>query len=69
MTEQETRCGMVYDTKIPYDRAKLKALYGSHAAYVRKYEAAKRAAIREGYLLPEDALHLAPIAKKEDFDR
>jgi hypothetical protein len=69
MTEQETRCGMVYDTKIPYDRTKLKALYGSYAGYVRKYEAAKRAAVREGYLLPEDVVRVAPVAGKEDFDR
>lgn len=67
MTDQETGCGMVYDTKIPYDRQRLRALYGSYAGYLRRYEAAKREAVREGTLLPEDADRLAPIARPDDF--
>jgi len=67
MTDQETGCGMVYDTKVPYDRAKLRALYGDYAGYVRKYEAAKRKAVREGYLLAEDAERLSPVAGPDDF--
>ncbi len=67
MTDQETHCGMVYDSKILYSRAKLKVLYGSYANYARKFEAAKAVAVKEGYLLPIDAVHLAPVAKPNDF--
>jgi hypothetical protein len=66
-TEQESRCGTVYDTKVPYTRAQMKKLYGSYANYARKFEAAKAAAIKEGYLLPEDAAGLVPVAKPGDF--
>jgi hypothetical protein len=66
-TEQESGCGTVYDTKVPYTRAKLKQLHGSYANYARKFDAAKAAAIKEGYLLPEDAAGLAPVAKPGDF--
>jgi hypothetical protein len=66
-TEQESRCGTVYDTKVPYSRAQLKKLYGNYANYARQFEAAKAAAIREGYLLPEDAAGLVPVAKPSDF--
>jgi len=67
MTDQETGCGMVYDTKIPYDRAKLHKLYGTYANYARQYEAAKGEAVGEGYLLAEDAARLAPVAGPKDF--
>lgn len=67
MTDFETNCGMVYDTKIPYGTARLRALYGNYEAYRRKFEAAKAASVREGYLLPEDADRVQPIAMPSDF--
>lgn len=66
-TEQESRCDIIYDTKVPYSRAQLRRLYGSYGAYWKKYEAAKEAAVRQGYLLPEDRERVTPIAKPEDF--
>ena len=67
LTDFETRCGLVYDTKAPYAGKRLRALYGDYATYVRRFEAAKASAIRDGYLLPEDAARVLPIAKPSDF--
>lgn len=67
MTDQETNCGLIYDTKIPYSRAKLRKLYGSSENYAEKFEEAKALSVKEGYLLPEDAANLRPIAKPRDF--
>ena len=41
MTEAETHCGLVYDTKVPYSAPQLRALYGNFAAYRRQFERAK----------------------------
>ena len=67
LTDFETRCGLVYDTKIPFTAARLRRLYGDYATYRRRFEAAKAAAIRDGYLLPEDAARVHPVAKPSDF--
>lgn len=67
LTEQETRCGLVYDTKIALSPETLRRIYGSYANYVRRFEAAKRAAVRQGYLLAEDADKVRPIAGPGDF--
>lgn len=67
LTDFETDCGSVYDTKVPYSAEKLKALYGAYANYARRYEEAKRESVREGYLLPEDAARLHPVATPADF--
>lgn len=67
MTEQETGCGLIYDTKFPYTSKQLRKLYGSYENYQRKFSAAKAAAVAEGYLLPEDADDLKPIARPQDF--
>jgi len=67
LTDQETGCGLVYDTKVALSAAQLRRFYGSYRGYVRRFEAAKRAAIRQGYLLPEDAERVQPIARPEDF--
>jgi hypothetical protein len=67
MVEEETNCGIAYDTKIPYSTKRLRELYGSYANYRNKFNAAKVDAVRQGYLLPEDAARLGPIAKPEDF--
>lgn len=67
MVEEETNCGLALDTKIPYSAKKLRKLYGSYENYQRKFQAAKATAIAQGYLLPEDAAQLAPVAKPDDF--
>ena len=65
--EEETRCGMALDTKQPYSAQKLRELYGSYAEYEARFERAKADFVKQGYLLPEDADRLAPIARPEDF--
>ena len=67
MTDPETGCGESYDTKIPYPPEKLRAMYGTYDNYVREFAAAKAASIKEGYLLPEDADVVKPIAQPGDF--
>ncbi|MDG5493865.1 alpha/beta hydrolase domain-containing protein [Niveispirillum sp. BGYR6] len=67
LTDQETGCGLVFDTKRPYPRATLKALYGDFASYERRFQAATQAAVRQGFLLPEDAARLRPAASPADF--
>jgi len=66
--EEETNCGLALDTKIPYSAQQLRKLYGSYENYQRKFQAAKATAIAEGYLLPEDAAQLDPVAKPEAFE-
>lgn len=68
LTEQETGCGLVYDTKVARSPAQLRRRYGSYGRYVERYDAAKRAAIRQGYLLAEDAARVQPVARPEDFE-
>lgn len=67
LTDQETGCGLIYDTKRPYSRQALRKRYGSFERYLRQFEDAKSVSVGEGYLLPEDAAVLAPIAKPQDF--
>jgi len=67
MTDPETGCGEAYDTKIPYPAEKLRALYGTYDNYVRQFAAARDTSIKEGYLLPEDAERVKPIAQPGDF--
>ncbi len=67
LTEQETNCGLVYDTKLALPADQLRKLYGSYRGYVKKFEAAKRTAIKQGYLLEADADKVQPIAKQSDF--
>ncbi|MET4898418.1 alpha/beta hydrolase domain-containing protein [Sphingomonadaceae bacterium jetA1] len=66
-TDAETGCGVVYDTKLPYPASRLRARYGSYAAYARRFDQAKRRSVAQGYLLPEDAAMLKPIASADDF--
>ena len=68
-TDYETGCGVIYDSKRPYSARRLKAMYGSYAHYARRYEQAKRQSVAEGYLLPEDAAALRPVASPADFER
>ena len=67
MVEEDTNCGLVYDTKMPYSAERLRKLYGNYAVYRRKFDTAKQDAVRQGYLLPEDAARLEPVAKPQDF--
>lgn len=67
LTDQETNCGLIYDTKVPYAKDRLGHRYGSFGNYERQFEDAKAISIEEGYLLPEDAPGLRPIAKPQDF--
>jgi len=67
MTDAETGCGLIYDTKIPYSAQQLRKLYGNYESYRRKFEAAKVTAIAQGYLLPEDAARVNPVAAPADF--
>lgn len=69
LTDQETACGTVYDTKVPYSAQRLQALYGSYTQYAGRFEAAKQQAIQEGYLLLEDARRVQPVAVPQDFTR
>lgn len=68
-TDYETGCGVIYDSKVPYPAKRLKAMYGSYANYARRFEDAKRQSVSEGYLLPEDAAALKPVASPGDFER
>ncbi|MEP7310951.1 MAG: alpha/beta hydrolase domain-containing protein [Pseudomonadota bacterium] len=67
MTDAETGCGLIYDTKIPYSARQLRELYGNYENCRRKFEAAKVTAIAQGYLLPEDAARVSPVAAPADF--
>jgi hypothetical protein len=67
LTEQETQCGMVYDTKVALPTRRLRQLYGSYHGYLQKFEAAKRTAISQGYLLTRDADKVQPVAQPKDF--
>ncbi|WP_256326641.1 alpha/beta hydrolase domain-containing protein [Pseudomonas sp. NFACC13-1] len=67
LTDQETGCGLIYDTKVPYSKDVLVQRYGSFGHYEQAFEDAKGLSIKQGYLLPEDATGLRPIAKPQDF--
>ena len=67
LTEQETGCGLVYDTKLPYPQAELRRRYGNFGNYERQFNEARHLSVREGYLLPEDAARLRPVATPGDF--
>ena len=67
LTDQETGCGLIYDTKVPYSKDVMGQRYGSFSAYQRAFDEAKSLSIKEGYLLLEDAAGLRPIATPQDF--
>lgn len=68
-TDFETGCGVIYDSKRPFSAKRLRELYGSYERYKRLYDGAKRSAVAERFLLPEDAAKLDPIASPTDFIR
>lgn len=67
LTDQETGCGLIYDTKVAYAKDVLGRHYANFNRYAQKFEEAKAVSIQEGYLLPEDAAGLQPVAKPQDF--
>ncbi|UUN90828.1 alpha/beta hydrolase domain-containing protein [Pseudomonas extremorientalis] len=67
LTDQETGCGLIYDTKVPYAKDVLGRRYGNFNRYAQKFEEAKAQSVKEGYLLPDDAAGLRPIATPQDF--
>lgn len=67
LTDQETGCGLVYDTKVPYSKQMLARRYATFNHYAQQFENAKAVSIKERYLLPEDAAGLHPIATPQDF--
>lgn len=67
LTDQESGCGLIYDTKVPYSKEELGQRYGDFSRYAQKFEDAKAVSIQQGYLLPEDAARLHPIATPQDF--
>lgn len=67
LTEQETGCGLIYDTKVAYPKDVLGQRYGSFSHYRQQFESAKAVSVQEGFLLPEDAAGLRPIATPQDF--
>ncbi len=54
-------CG-IFGTTVPFSAAKLAALYPTHAAFVKKWDAATAAEVKRGYLLPTDAQSLDSVA-------
>ncbi len=54
-------CG-IFGTTVPFSAAKLAKLYPTHAAFVKKFDAATAAEVKEGYLLPADAANLDRVA-------
>lgn len=66
-TEQETGCGLVYDTKVRFSAERMVRLYGNWQRYKQAFEAAKRSAVHQRFLLPEDADAVKPLAAPADF--
>lgn len=56
-------CGLG-GTHVPFDSAKLKALYPTHADYVNKVTTSSNAAVSAGFLLPADAKQTIDNAKR-----
>ena len=56
-------CG-IFGTTVPFSAAKLAALYPTHAGFVKKWDAATAAEVKQGYLLPADAQTLDQVAQQ-----
>ena len=56
----------IFGTTYPFSAAKLAALYPNHAAFVKKWDAATAALVKQGYLLPVDAQTLDRVAAQSD---
>jgi hypothetical protein len=60
-------CG-VWEPMRRFDAATLGKLYGDYAHYARLFTAARSRFTKAGFLLPEDAKALRPVARPEDFN-
>ena len=58
-------CG-IFGTTYPFSAAKLTSLYPSHAAFVKKWDDATAALVKQGYLLSVDAQTLERVAAQSD---
>jgi hypothetical protein len=54
-------CG-IFGTTVPLSAASLASLYPTHADFVKKWDTAAAADVREGYLLQPDAQTLDKVA-------
>lgn len=54
-------CG-IFGTTVPFSAAKVGALYPTHTAFVKKWDDATAAEVRQGYLLAADAKALDEVA-------
>jgi len=52
----------LFGSTVPFDAATLASLYPSHAEYVTRFDNATDAAVRRGFVLPEDAENLKNAA-------
>jgi hypothetical protein len=52
----------IFGTTVPFSAAKLASLYPTHAAFVKKWDAAVAAEVRQGYLMAADGQTLDKIA-------
>ncbi len=57
----QTLCG-IFGTTVPFSAGKLASLYPTHAAFVKRWDAATAAEVKRGYLLPADAATLDRVA-------
>jgi hypothetical protein len=52
----------IFGTTVPFSASQLAALYPTHQDFVKKWDAATAAEVREGYLLEPDARTLDKVA-------
>jgi hypothetical protein len=63
-----TLCG-IFGTTVPFGASKLQALYPTHTAFVKKWDAATTTLVRQGYLLAADARTLDKVAAQSDVGK
>lgn len=54
-------------TEVPFDQAKMKALYGDHASYVARFDRRLDELIKEGWFLSEDAADMRAEAMAQKW--
>jgi hypothetical protein len=59
----------IFGTTVPFSSAKLASLYPTHTAFVRKWDAATAAEVKDGYLLSPDAQTLDRVAAQSNVGR
>jgi hypothetical protein len=63
----ETGLASITGAKVPFEPAKLKALYGDHATYVRKFSEVTDAALKSRLILPKDEEDMKAAAGEADI--